>query len=108
MIIQIGKIETHAEFRALACEWFVGHGIFRGWLEGFGSQHRALWVSADPRCRKSVLARYLVDDVFSTSERRTTCFFFSSRTTKVPGKFSAFSILSTSADWRTIQSSPMP
>ncbi|KAI8630284.1 ankyrin repeat-containing domain protein [Xylariaceae sp. FL1651] len=35
-----------------------------------------LWVSADPGCGKSVLSRYLVDDVFPSSAVRTTCYFF--------------------------------
>src|SRR4051812_21753198 len=34
-----------------------------------------LWVSADPGCGKSVLAKYLVDSVLPT-ESRTTCYFF--------------------------------
>ena len=56
------------------CEWFVGHKLFREWLQG--SQGKPLWVSADPGCGKSVLARYLVDDVLQTTETRTTCYFF--------------------------------
>jgi ankyrin repeat domain-containing protein 50 len=35
-----------------------------------------LWVSADPGCGKSVLAKYLVDSVLPTTESRTTCYFF--------------------------------
>ena len=35
-----------------------------------------LWVSADPGCGKSVLAKYLVDSVLATTESRTTCYFF--------------------------------
>ncbi|KAK4118435.1 purine and uridine phosphorylase, partial [Parathielavia appendiculata] len=58
------------------CEWFVRHKLFRGWLEGVDSQSSALWASADPGCGKSVLARYLVDNVLPTSETRTTCYFF--------------------------------
>lgn len=34
-----------------------------------------LWVSANPGCGKSVLARYLVDSVLQ-SNARTTCYFF--------------------------------
>lgn len=56
------------------CEWFAGHQLFRDWLEG--SDSRPLWVSADPGCGKSVLARYLVDDVLPSTETRTTCYFF--------------------------------
>ncbi|KAK5629214.1 hypothetical protein RRF57_004929 [Xylaria bambusicola] len=35
-----------------------------------------LLVSADPGCGKSVLAKYLVDHELSTTESRTTCYFF--------------------------------
>jgi len=33
-------------------------------------------VSADPGCGKSVLAKYLVDDVLPNTGKRTTCYFF--------------------------------
>ena len=56
------------------CEWFVGHKVFRDWLEA--SDGKPLWVSADPGCGKSVLARHLVDDVLESTETRTTCYFF--------------------------------
>ncbi|KAM5342918.1 hypothetical protein ACJ41O_013884 [Fusarium nematophilum] len=35
-----------------------------------------LWVSANPGCGKSVLAKYLVDSKLQTTEPRTTCYFF--------------------------------
>jgi ankyrin repeat protein len=35
-----------------------------------------LWVSADPGCGKSVLAKYLVDSVLPTTKSRTMCYFF--------------------------------
>lgn len=35
-----------------------------------------LWVSADPGCGKSVLAKYLADEVLQTTGSRTTCYFF--------------------------------
>ena len=56
------------------CEWFVAHELFRDWRESKLS--RMLWVSADPGCGKSVLAKYLVDSVLATTESRTTCYFF--------------------------------
>lgn len=34
-----------------------------------------LWVSANPGCGKSVLAKYLVNEL-RTTEQRTTCYFF--------------------------------
>ncbi|KAN0069874.1 hypothetical protein V8E54_012180 [Elaphomyces granulatus] len=56
------------------CEWFVAHELFRDWQESKSS--RMLWVSADPGCGKSVLAKYLVDSVLASTESRTTCYFF--------------------------------
>ncbi|KAH7124655.1 putative ankyrin repeat-containing protein, partial [Dactylonectria macrodidyma] len=35
-----------------------------------------LWVSANPGCGKSVLAKHLVDSKLKTTESRTTCYFF--------------------------------
>ncbi|KAI1321523.1 hypothetical protein F5Y16DRAFT_388736 [Xylariaceae sp. FL0255] len=57
------------------CEWFTNHDLFRGWNQKDGA---LLWVSADPGCGKSVLARYLIDSVLPSNpaESRTTCYFF--------------------------------
>ncbi|KAN0070496.1 Ankyrin repeat-containing domain protein [Elaphomyces granulatus] len=41
-----------------------------------GHSSRMLWVSADPGCGKSVLAKYLVNSVLASTESRTTCYFF--------------------------------
>ncbi|KXX83103.1 Ankyrin repeat domain-containing protein 50 [Madurella mycetomatis] len=56
------------------CEWFINHNLFQQWRESNSSN--MLWVSADPGCGKSVLAKYLVDEVLRTTESRTTCYFF--------------------------------
>ncbi|KAK0725931.1 hypothetical protein B0H67DRAFT_508993, partial [Lasiosphaeris hirsuta] len=56
------------------CDWFVSHELFRAWQESKLS--RILWVSADPGCGKSVLAKHLVDSVLPTTESRTVCYFF--------------------------------
>ncbi|KAK2813151.1 hypothetical protein FQN50_000828 [Emmonsiellopsis sp. PD_5] len=56
------------------CEWFATHGLFREWKESETSS--MLWVSADPGCGKSVLAKHLVDSVIPTTDTRTTCYFF--------------------------------
>ncbi|KAF2968452.1 hypothetical protein GQX73_g5073 [Xylaria multiplex] len=55
------------------CEWFTAHRLFQHWQRETSA---LLWVTADPGCGKSVLARYLVDDVFPPSATRTTCYFF--------------------------------
>ncbi|KAF3147186.1 hypothetical protein TWF703_000026 [Orbilia oligospora] len=51
-----------------------GHELFRDWQKSESS--RTLWVSADPKYGKSVLAKYLVDHVLTSNEFRTTCYFF--------------------------------
>ncbi|KAK6495514.1 hypothetical protein TWF481_002563 [Arthrobotrys musiformis] len=78
-LTRIGKIpyrdrkDRNPERIPGTCEWFVAHGLFQEWQESKSS--RMLWVSADPGCGKSVLAKYLVDSVLDT-ESRTTCYFF--------------------------------
>ncbi|PKS12260.1 hypothetical protein jhhlp_001560 [Lomentospora prolificans] len=56
------------------CEWFTNHSLFQDWHQS--SAAHLLWVSADPGCGKSVLARYLVDEVLPSTTTRTTCYFF--------------------------------
>ncbi|GKZ24839.1 hypothetical protein AbraIFM66951_005126 [Aspergillus brasiliensis] len=56
------------------CEWFVRHALFQRWKES--KQACMLWVSADPGCGKSVLAKYLVDSVLVSTQTRTTCYYF--------------------------------
>ncbi|RYC59945.1 hypothetical protein CHU98_g6259 [Xylaria longipes] len=55
------------------CEWFTTHRLFQNWQKETSA---LLWVSADPGCGKSVLAKYLVDDVLPSSASRITCYFF--------------------------------
>ncbi|KAJ6028545.1 hypothetical protein N7540_004121 [Penicillium herquei] len=56
------------------CEWFTSHPRFREWNES--PESRLLWVSADPGCGKSVLAKYLIDEVLPKPRGRTVCYFF--------------------------------
>ncbi|RAK81295.1 uncharacterized protein BO72DRAFT_369375, partial [Aspergillus fijiensis CBS 313.89] len=56
------------------CEWFTQHSLFKQWHQAEGSS--LLWVSADPGCGKSVLARYLVDDFLPARKEATICYFF--------------------------------
>ncbi|KAM6476480.1 ankyrin repeat-containing domain protein [Trichoderma sp. SZMC 28011] len=55
------------------CEWFMNHHDFHHWRDNTSSS--LLWVSANPGCGKSVLAKYLVNEL-KTTEQRTTCYFF--------------------------------
>ncbi|KAI0466525.1 ankyrin repeat-containing domain protein [Xylaria cf. heliscus] len=56
------------------CEWFIHHDRFIHWRDERTSS--LLWVSADPGCGKSVLVKYLVDEVFPSTRTSTTCYFF--------------------------------
>ncbi|KAM7184801.1 hypothetical protein V8F33_012800, partial [Rhypophila sp. PSN 637] len=56
------------------CEWFTSHPLFRNWQQS--NTAGLLWVSANPGCGKSVLAKYLADDVLRSTDTRTTCYFF--------------------------------
>lgn len=61
---------------ANTCQWFLDDGRFKMWRDSKSSS--ILWVTADPGCGKSVLARSLVDeDLLSSSIlASTTCYFF--------------------------------
>ncbi|CAH0057162.1 unnamed protein product [Clonostachys solani] len=53
------------------CSWFLHHANFENWQQ---KESGPLLVSADPGCGKSVLAKYLVDEVFPRSAN--VCYFF--------------------------------
>ncbi|EHK42503.1 uncharacterized protein TrAtP1_002482 [Trichoderma atroviride] len=55
------------------CEWFLNHIDYHNWRDSTSSS--MLWVSANPGCGKSVLAKCLVDELKATKER-TICYFF--------------------------------
>ena len=60
------------------CQWFLDHVDFLTWRKSQSS--RLLWLSADPGCGKSVLAKYLVDrrgEALSVRKSKpTVCYFF--------------------------------
>ncbi|KAI9044697.1 uncharacterized protein KD926_011667 [Aspergillus affinis] len=56
------------------CEWFTHHRLFESWHQTAGSS--LLWVSADPGCGKSVLAKYLIDEMLPSMKECTICYFF--------------------------------
>ncbi|KAM0228216.1 hypothetical protein ACHAPO_010864, partial [Fusarium lateritium] len=53
--------ERNPDRVAGTCEWFLRHPEYREWRNKDASS--LLWVSADPGCGKSVLAKFLVDSV---------------------------------------------
>ncbi|KAJ5614152.1 hypothetical protein N7528_007806 [Penicillium herquei] len=57
------------------CEWFLQHQDFLDWKDST-QQNSLLWVSADPGCGKSVLAKSLVENELKSTDSRTTCYFF--------------------------------
>jgi hypothetical protein len=59
------------------CEWFTKHSLFKQWnSSGQGQGPGLLFVTADPGCGKSVLSRYLIDEVLPDDRNRTICYFF--------------------------------
>ncbi|KAB8077793.1 hypothetical protein BDV29DRAFT_188489 [Aspergillus leporis] len=57
----------------LTCELFTVHHQFKSWDQN--ERSGLLWVSADPCCGKSVLAKHLVDDFLQSSSTKTICYF---------------------------------
>lgn len=60
------------------CVWFLSECNYLKWLQSSTSD--LLWVSGDPGCGKTTLARFLIDNVKNNLSRRgmeaTTCYFF--------------------------------
>jgi hypothetical protein len=57
------------------CEWAFKSSEYQRWWES--SHNDLLWISADPGCGKSVLAKSFVDDVLNTSTPTVSvCYFF--------------------------------
>ncbi|KAL8868842.1 MAG: hypothetical protein Q9174_004717 [Haloplaca sp. 1 TL-2023] len=59
------------------CQWFLTHPDFLAWRKAQKSE--LLWLSADPGCGKSVLAKYLVDrkgEVLTVNEQLPTVAYF--------------------------------
>jgi ankyrin repeat protein len=65
-----GRVEDRIEG---TCEWFVKHDNFQSWLKRNGGP---LFVSADPGCGKSVLAKYLIDHLLPSAGEVNICYFF--------------------------------
>lgn len=53
------------------CHWLLEHDSFRTWSE---MESGSLLISADPGCGKSVLAKFLIDEVLPQTS--TICYFF--------------------------------
>jgi len=56
------------------CQWVLSHDRYREWR--LGQSYPLLWISADPGCGKSVLARSLVDRDLKHDGDASICYFF--------------------------------
>ncbi|KAL9023532.1 MAG: hypothetical protein Q9196_007145, partial [Gyalolechia fulgens] len=56
------------------CEWVFKHPSYREWYHN--EYDDLLWISADPGCGKSVLAKSLIDRDLSESQAHRVCYFF--------------------------------
>ncbi|CAG8909907.1 unnamed protein product [Penicillium egyptiacum] len=79
---QIFKVANYAEQKNInprkaegTCLWALQSSEYIRWSESTG--HDLLWVSADPGCGKSVLARSIIDDYLEdASQVVKVCYFF--------------------------------
>ncbi|CAI0655001.1 unnamed protein product, partial [Colletotrichum noveboracense] len=75
------KTSTYEQFKNInpdrvpdTCKWVLGHPLYQAWQQ---SRHDdLLWISADPGCGKSVLAKSLIDGELHSANHHTTCYFF--------------------------------
>lgn len=78
---QAFKTTTYENFKNInpermpdTCQWALKHQTFHHWYENTNDD--LLWISADPGCGKSVLARSLIDTDLHRDERVNVCYFF--------------------------------
>ncbi|KAI7287033.1 purine and uridine phosphorylase [Hortaea werneckii] len=78
---QTFKTCTYEEFKDAnplraegTCQWVLQHPVYNEWQRCDGDA--LLWISADPGCGKSVLARSLVDRELREADAHTVCYFF--------------------------------
>ncbi|KAK5242070.1 hypothetical protein LTS06_011754, partial [Exophiala xenobiotica] len=75
------KTSTYEDFKDVnparvdgTCQWVLSHPQYCQWYD---EQHDGLlWISADPGCGKSVLAKSLVDNELRNTGEHTVCYFF--------------------------------
>lgn len=56
------------------CRWVLENVKYTQWWQG--KENGLLWISADPGCGKSVLARSLIDNELQSTSTHTICYFF--------------------------------
>lgn len=78
---QAFKTSTYEQYKNInpnriegTCRWVFENSNYRQWRQS--NHNDLLWVSADPGCGKSVLAKSLVDGDLDTSDSVSICYFF--------------------------------
>ncbi|KAK4081239.1 uncharacterized protein Triagg1_2771 [Trichoderma aggressivum f. europaeum] len=78
---QAFKTTTYEQYKNInpnrvegTCRWVLENPHYRRWRQS--SHNDLLWISADPGCGKSVLAKCLVDGDLDTSDSVSICYFF--------------------------------
>ncbi|KAL6827987.1 hypothetical protein V8C40DRAFT_286854 [Trichoderma camerunense] len=78
---QTFKTSTYEQYKNInpnraegTCRWVLENSHYRHWRQS--SHNDLLWISADPGCGKSVLAKSLVDGDLDTSDSVSICYFF--------------------------------
>ncbi|KAK4947533.1 hypothetical protein LTR10_013478 [Elasticomyces elasticus] len=56
------------------CKWVLDHPKYREWYES--SRDDLLWITADPGCGKSVLAKSLIENELQSTDTHMVCYFF--------------------------------
>jgi ankyrin repeat protein len=79
--LQAFKTSTYEKFKNInpnrverTCEWVLNSSQYLRWWNTTGND--LLWISADPGCGKSVLAKFLIDEVFGISDSDVLVIYF--------------------------------
>ncbi|KAI9659868.1 MAG: hypothetical protein M1821_001220 [Bathelium mastoideum] len=78
---QVFKTSTYESFKDInpsrvegTCQWVVSHPQYIHW--NTKDYDDLLWISANPGCGKSVLAKSLIDNELRATDQHTVCYFF--------------------------------
>ncbi|KAI9689741.1 MAG: hypothetical protein M1822_009623 [Bathelium mastoideum] len=78
---QVFKTSTYEKFKAInsdrvegTCQWVLSHSQYIQW--NAKDHDDLLWISANPGCGKSVLAKSLIDNELRATNQHTVCYFF--------------------------------
>jgi ankyrin repeat protein len=78
---QMFKTSTYEQFKnnnpdrvPQTCRWVLENDKYAQWWQA--QKDDLLWISADPGCGKSVLARSLIDHELQSTSTHTICYFF--------------------------------